>query len=171
MRTTVLCYFESFWSIGVIMLPSIAYKFQTFQNIYLAITIPTCLYVLLWHWIPDSPRWLLAKGLIKETKQILYQSIEFNGRRHLIPNDLDDRLHHQLILNSNQIESGRDVRGGGAPQIGGWLSLWKGKKNIIYLLAAHIAWAVCVTNFNGMLLNTRNFGAEYLYGNVILMGI
>lgn len=37
-------------------------------------------------------------------------------------------------------------------------------------LALHTAWAVDVTNYNGMLLNIRVFGREYLIINTVVCG-
>lgn len=61
----------------------------------MAISIPTFLLIFLHRWIPDSPRWLLKRGHIKEVKDILIESAEMNGKAHVIPCDLENQLQKQ----------------------------------------------------------------------------
>lgn len=140
------------------MLPGVSYLFPNWTNMYLAISLPTCAYIILWFWIPNSPRWLLRKGLIEDTRTVLIQSLKTNDREHLLPVDLNERLNIQSTILLNETKPV------------GWLSLWDTPKSIIYMIALHIAWAIYVTNFNGMLLNVRAFGRDYLTVNTIVTG-
>lgn len=131
---------------------------KSWTSIYLAISLPTTFYCILWHWIPDSPRWLLKHGYVDEAKAVLLESIAANNRKYIIPVDFDDRLKQR----SNEMEK--------EPVPLGWWSLWVGPKAIVTMIAVHTAWAIYVTNYNGMLLNIRAFGRDYIYVNTMVAG-
>lgn len=151
--------FETFWGIGVILLPLIAHYFSSWTSIYLVISLPTAIYIILWNWIPDSPRWLIKHGKIDDVKEILLNAAKLNHRMNFVPNNLDYYLNDQWAASENE------------PTSLGWWSLWKSKKSTVTMLALHTAWAVYVTNYNGMLLNIRAFGRNYIDANTIAAGM
>lgn len=126
--------------------------------IYLAISLPTIAYIICWPLIPDSPKWLLKHGRIDAAKNCLLHAIELNDRRTKLPNNFDSFLQMEAAAASKE------------PQPDGWLSLWSNNREIILMFALHTAWAVDVTNYNGMLLNIRVFGRDYLMLNTIICG-
>lgn len=160
-RTSVICLFESFWGIGVIILPVIAYLMPSWSwsGIYLAISLPTIAYAFAWLWLTDSPQWLLKHGQIDEAKTYLLQAIDENK----CPTP-------QSITNLDALLKGEAVKLQKQPKPSNWWSLWCNRRQCILTLALHIAWAVDVTNYNGMLLNIRVFGREYLLWNTALSG-
>lgn len=105
--------------------------------------------------IPDSPRWLLKMGRSEEAKRVLLDGFQYNGGKD-IPHDLDERLKpsdkSDLIV---------------APS---WWSIWTGTKAKRSVILVHFAWAVYVTNFNGMLLNVKAFGRDLLSIHTIVFG-
>lgn len=108
--------------------------------------------------IPDSPTWLLKHGKINEAKHYLFDAIHVNGQSSQLDNDLDILLENQIGAYAKEIKHQN------------WWSLWCNRKETILLIALHTAWAVDVTNYNGMLLNIRVFGREYLTINTIICG-
>lgn len=160
-RTSVICLFESFWGIGVILLPLIAYMIPSWSwsSIYLAISLPTILYAFTWIWLADSPQWLLKHGQIDEAKKYIVEAIETN-KRHT----------PQTINNLNILLDGAAAQLQKQPQPANWWSLWRNRQQVILTLALHVAWAVDVTNYNGMLLNIRVFGRDYLTWNTAICG-
>lgn len=160
-RTSVICLFESFWGIGVILLPVIAYLMPSWSwsGIYLAISLPTIAYAIAWRWIADSPVWLLKHGRTNEAKAYLLEAIDTNKcpTPQSITN-LDAMLNNEVVNLQKQ------------PKPSNWWSLWANRRQCILTLALHIAWAVDVTNYNGMLLNIRVFGREYLMWNTAFSG-
>lgn len=157
-RSVAICLFETFWSIGVILLPLIAYINPNWSSIFLMISLPTVLYIPLWFLIPDSPTWFLKNNRVDEAEQIIRKGVKTNNKQHLLPDDLRQRLLAQMTSNSKE------------PLVTEWCSLWKERRTVFHMLALHIAWSVCVTNFNGMLLNAKAFGREYLPENTIALG-
>lgn len=154
---TILPLFDSFWSIGAILLATITYFVHTWKGIYLTITLPTIAYIILWHFMPDSPRWHIKKGNIRQATRIILQAAQTNNKSCILHGDFIEGLSPDRFTPQNQCD-------------GGLLSLWKFDRNFINILFIHLVWGAVLTNFNGMLLNTRNLGAEALNRNVALTG-
>lgn len=122
------------------------------------ISLPTVLYVPLWYLIPDSPTWFLKKNQVDKAEDIIRKAAQTNNTQHLLTNDLRQRLLDQMVSSSKE------------PLVTEWRSLWQGRRTIFHMLALHVAWCVCVTNYNGMLLNVKAFGRDYLSENTIALG-
>lgn len=158
-RKSVVCLFETFWGVGVIILPFIAHFFPSWTSIYLAISLPTALYILLWPFIPYSPRWLLRKGKIDEVKSILVEAAESNGTLEMVPADIEGRLKLQAAHILKE------------PTPLNWMSLWDSRRSIVLMTALHTAWAIYFITYNGMLLNIRVFGRAFLLPTTISAGV
>lgn len=158
-RTTAVCLFETFWSLGVIILPLLAYFCPDWSNLYLLISLPTVLYIGLWFMIPDSPRWLLKKGRVDDAKSILLHAVSYN-KTQSVPKDLDERLLQEA-------SSGDKASLIITPS---WWSIWQGSKAKRSMIAVHVAWAIYVTNYNGMLLNVKAYGRDFLSVHTIGLG-
>ncbi|XP_068152640.1 solute carrier family 22 member 4 isoform X2 [Drosophila tropicalis] len=157
-RTCVSTLFEQFWSIGVMMLPGVASFWSSWSHLYMAISWPTVILIYLWQWIPDSPRWMIARGRVQEAKKILLQCAEMNGTRYSLPHDIDQQLELQA-------QTAMD-----APPPSGWWSMWKGEKAVRHIICVHLAWSLYIVVYYGMLLNIRSFSREHLYINTFVAG-
>ncbi|KAM7362398.1 organic cation transporter protein isoform 2-T2 [Cochliomyia hominivorax] len=158
-KTCVSTLFEQFWSIGVIMLPGVASFFSSWTHLYMAISCPTVILIYLWQWIPDSPRWMVARGRVMEAKQILIECAEMNGTRYSLPHDIDQQL--QL-----QAQTAMD-----APPPASWWSIFKGEKAVRHMICVHLCWSIYIVVYYGMLLNIRSFSREHLHINTVIAGI
>uniref|UniRef100_A0A1A9VVZ1 Major facilitator superfamily (MFS) profile domain-containing protein n=1 Tax=Glossina austeni TaxID=7395 RepID=A0A1A9VVZ1_GLOAU len=160
-RSGAIILYDTFWSIGVIFLPSLSSFFNNWTHIYLGITFPTLILTFLLQWTPDSPRWLLKNGREKEVEYVelmIRQGAAINDREFKIPSD----FHDQLIALRNKLRSG--------PPPAKWSDLWRGPRAKLHMIGAHLALSAFVINFMGMLLNIRSFGRDYLVPNTIAMG-
>ena len=142
----------------MILLPALAYFSNSWSELYFAISLPTTVHVVLWAWIPDSPRWLLKKGRIEEAKALILSAAKTNNRTQHIPEDLDQQLRTAAS------DAAR------APPPANWWSLWEGKNAVATMILLHLAFAIHLNNYNGQLLNIRAFGREYLTVNTIIAG-
>ncbi|XP_016997561.2 solute carrier family 22 member 4 isoform X1 [Drosophila takahashii] len=157
-RTCVSTLFEQFWSIGVMMLPGVASFWSSWSHLYMAISWPTVILIYLWQWIPDSPRWLIARGRTQDAKKILLECAEVNGTRYNLPHDIDQQLELQA-------QTAMD-----APPPSGWWSMWKGERAVRHMVFVHLAWSLYIVVYYGMLLNIRSFSRDHLYINTFVAG-
>lgn len=160
-RKSVICLFETFWGVGIVLLPIVAIgmPYWSWTSIYLGISLPTIVYIFAWFLIPDSPKWLLAHNKLGAAKVQLLDAMRVNNKSEELPSNVDSFL---------QLEAAAVAK---LPKPDTWPSLWSSKKQIVLMIALHTAWAVDVTNYNGMLLNIRVFGRDYLIINTIVCGV
>lgn len=167
--------FETFWSIGVIILPGLASLFHSWSHLYMAISYPTVILIFLWRsvfgklqpnksfeltvkidscvthrWIPNSPRWLLEHNRVDEATAIVIESAEMNKREHLLPANLKGLLQNQAKNMQNE------------PPAPGWCTLWKGERAVRHMICVHLCWSIYIIVYYGMLLNIRAYSREHL---------
>ncbi|KAJ2951125.1 hypothetical protein O0L34_g5514 [Tuta absoluta] len=111
------------------------------RDLQLALSLPGCLLLLLWFYLPESPRWLISKGRTQEAKAVLQRAATFNKRE--LPNDLDKLLMLSKADHSDDEE----------PSIA---MLFRGAllKRTICLA---IVWFAMTIGYYGLLLNIGNF--------------
>lgn len=124
----------------------------------MAISFPTILLMLLWPLVPNSPRWMIQRGRVREAKEILLEAARINGKTDFSESELEKQLHIQ----SNAVMDG-------PPEPSYW-EMWRGKGVAKNLIAVHWSWSVYIVIYYGFLLNIRNFGIYYLEENTIICG-
>ncbi|CRL01672.1 CLUMA_CG014891, isoform A [Clunio marinus] len=156
-KIIAVCMFEQFWSIGIMLLPAVASYWESWSYLYMAISYPTLILIFLYPLIPNSPRWLLKKGRIREAKEILLEAARINGKTDFTEAELEKQLEVQAASLAE------------APPEPSYWEMWRGQfKN---LAACHISWSVYIVIYYGFLLNVRNFDRTYLRQNTIICGI
>ncbi|KAM8705372.1 hypothetical protein ACLKA7_009782 [Drosophila subpalustris] len=164
-RQGVLLLYETFWSLGVILLPAIAAGANSWRQIVVGITTLPLLIVLLLPWLPDSPRWQLQRFVSTDdavdcVMELLLKAASINDRRCKVPHDLAAQLERL----------GDRLRA--QPPPARWLELWHGhKRATIHMMATHMALATFLIGHMGLLLNIRSFGRDYLSPNTIVIGL
>ncbi|XP_042868981.1 organic cation transporter protein-like [Penaeus japonicus] len=84
-RSTVSVMFVVPWALGYMVLPGIAYLVRTWYWLQVALTVPA-LYTISYFWLlPESPRWLLAKGRYADTLGVFKWLAKINGKT--LPSD------------------------------------------------------------------------------------
>lgn len=68
-------------AISYVLAAGIAYFTRDWRLMQFIITIPGAMLLSIWYWLPESPRWLLAKGRIDELKLIIDRAAKTNGFR------------------------------------------------------------------------------------------
>ncbi|XP_055945328.1 organic cation transporter protein-like [Argiope bruennichi] len=93
------------WCVGFVCLPGVVWLLRDWFWIQLAITSPLVILLLTSRFIPESPRWLISQGKVKEAQKIVRKATETNGR-HL--SNIDSRLKVMVKtkqVNESKIES------------------------------------------------------------------
>ncbi|XP_032885142.1 solute carrier family 22 member 5-like [Amblyraja radiata] len=67
------------YAIGYMFLPFIAYFIRSWRMLLFILSLPGLLYIPLWWFVPESPRWLLHKGRIQEAEAIIQHMARKNG--------------------------------------------------------------------------------------------
>ncbi|XP_029014114.1 solute carrier family 22 member 7a [Betta splendens] len=68
------------WSVGNMLLALMAYLIPDWRHLMLAVTLPCIPVVVSWWWLPESARWLLARGRLEEARKYLVQCAQMNGK-------------------------------------------------------------------------------------------
>ncbi|XP_069092488.1 solute carrier family 22 member 7-like [Pleurodeles waltl] len=79
-RTLAGCLSSLCWSFGNMLLSLLAYLIRDWRWLLFAATSPCILMIISIRWLPESPRWLLTKGKVKEAHTVLVQCSSMNGK-------------------------------------------------------------------------------------------
>lgn len=67
------------WATGYCLLPLLAYLVPNWKYLQLALTLPLPIFVIIFWFIPECPRWLVTKGKLDEANEILKTAAAMNG--------------------------------------------------------------------------------------------
>ncbi|XP_067103419.1 organic cation/carnitine transporter 2-like [Osmerus mordax] len=129
------------YALGYTVLPLAAYCFRSWRLLLVVLAIPGFLYIPLWWYIPESPRWLLAQGRLKEAESIIKAAAKMNGL--MAP----DVIFTEDITENRTKES---------PRLYTWMDLFR-TRNIRNITIINILiWIIISMTYYGMSLNTPN---------------
>lgn len=94
-----------FYTVGLIMLAGITFMVRDWVHLSLLTSAPFILYYLYWFVLPESPRWLLAKGRFQEAAAILETLAHTNGKE--LPACFKQQLKQRM---SNKRTSSEEAR-------------------------------------------------------------
>ncbi|XP_078580901.1 organic cation transporter protein-like [Branchiostoma floridae x Branchiostoma japonicum] len=71
---------------AIMVLAGLAYAIREWTFLQLAITLPSAVCILSWWLVPESPRWLIARGRLEEAMDIIQLMAKRNGKT--LPSDI-----------------------------------------------------------------------------------
>ncbi|KAJ8383084.1 hypothetical protein SKAU_G00038620 [Synaphobranchus kaupii] len=146
-----------FYALGYAVLPLCAYFIRSWRILLLVLTLPGFLYIPLWWFIPESPRWLLAQGRHKEAEDIVRAAAKKNG---VTPPNVF------LVEDSANLENNTDH----PKRSYTYLDLVRTNKMRNITIINIITWFSVATSFFGLSLNTPNMNGD-LYVNCLLSAV
>nr|XP_025871758.1 solute carrier family 22 member 3 [Vulpes vulpes] len=94
---------QMFFTLGIIILPGIAYFIPNWQGIQLAITLPSFLFLLYYWVVPESPRWLITRKKGDKALKILRSIAKCNGK-YLSPNYSEITVTDEEVSNPSFLD-------------------------------------------------------------------
>ncbi|XP_051160206.1 carcinine transporter [Leptopilina boulardi] len=107
----------SFYTMGLCMLSGVTYLVRDWRTLAVVTSAPFLLYFFYWWFLPESPRWLLAKGRLSEANEILKTLAKVNGKE--LPESFTQKLRQRMTMTRTKSEEERLRNGPGV------LSLFK----------------------------------------------
>uniref|UniRef100_A0A8D0DX27 Solute carrier family 22 member 4 n=1 Tax=Salvator merianae TaxID=96440 RepID=A0A8D0DX27_SALMN len=136
-----------FFAIGYMLLPLFAYFIRDWRMLLLALTVPGLFCVPLWWLIPESPRWLISQGRVKEAETIIRNAAKRNG----IPCP-------EILLDAVEVEDLKTKH-----QQGIILDLFRTPNIAVITVMSLLLWMFTSIGYFGLSLSTPN-----LHGNAYL---
>ncbi|KAG8223256.1 hypothetical protein J437_LFUL001532 [Ladona fulva] len=100
-----------FYTLGMIILAGVTYLVRDWVQLALVTSAPFLLYFGYWWFLPESPRWLLAKGRLEEASAILEKLAKVNGTQ--LPAGFMQKLKQRMMMTRSQSEESRLKKGPG----------------------------------------------------------
>ncbi|KAK7107421.1 organic cation transporter protein-like [Littorina saxatilis] len=142
---------EMFWSAGVMLLGGIAYVVRDWDKLQMIMSFPILLLLSYWWLIPESPRWLLARGRDAEAEEIIRHAARVN--KVMLPEKVFDNKTFDEVSQNEKV----------------W-HIFTSRVLFIRTVILCLNWLVCSMVFYGLSLNSGNLGGS-VYVNFQLMAV
>lgn len=90
----------TFYTFGIMMLAGVTYLVRDWVKMCLYTSVPFLLYFLYIFIMPESPRWLLAKGRLEEALKILEVMARVNKKE--LPESFRNKLEERVRINKTK---------------------------------------------------------------------
>lgn len=77
-RSNVLIMYQAAFALGFLTIPAFSYFTRTWDGYCLSTALPSFLLISYYWFIPESPRWFLARGRLEDARQVLLQAAKWN---------------------------------------------------------------------------------------------
>lgn len=133
------------WTLGSFLFVAIAYYVNEWRMLIVAVTSPLILSILTWRWLPESSRWLLAKGKVEEAHYHIMKCAEMNNRTKSIAS-----ITPRALLESVESETERKKYS--------FVDLFRTPNMRKLAIYSGIVWYGVAFTYYGITLNISGFG-------------
>jgi len=130
------------WGLGT---AAIAYLLPVWWHMQLVFSLPLLSLLIIYWYLPESPRWLLANGHTKKAEQILHEIANYNGK----PLPANFQLKTSKTKDTGHVMSN-------------FISLFKHPNLRMKTLIVYYIWFATSFVYYGLTLNSNNYGASLL---------
>ncbi|XP_036403100.1 solute carrier family 22 member 7-like [Megalops cyprinoides] len=146
------------WTLGNILLSGIAYFISDWRWLMLAVTSPLFLAVIIWWWLPESARWLIANGQVERAHMYLERCAKMNKRAECMLT-----IKPQTLSNVLTVEKGRKNYT--------YLDLVKTPNMRKLVVCTGIVWYGVAFTYYGISLDITGFGlniylTQFIYASI-----
>ncbi|ESO84074.1 hypothetical protein LOTGIDRAFT_108247 [Lottia gigantea] len=149
-RTFAGIVIEMFWCIGLFILSMVAFLVRDWSTLQLSLSVPSTLLLIMFWFVPESPRWLVSKNRTEEAEKILRKAAKVNKVE--LPVKLFDK---------DTLDDG--------PQAKVW-EMFTSPILLIRSLIIFFNWMVVSMVYYGLGLNVSNLGGD-IYVNFTIANI
>ncbi|XP_059476559.1 carcinine transporter [Neocloeon triangulifer] len=100
-----------FYTLGLVLLAGVTYFIRDWKAMAFVTSAPFLFYFFYWRCLPESPRWLLAKGRLEEASLILEKLAATNGKE--LPDSFKQKLKQHMMLQRTRSEERKAEKGPG----------------------------------------------------------
>ncbi|KAL2077664.1 hypothetical protein ACEWY4_027168 [Coilia grayii] len=140
------------YALGYALLPLFAFFIRDWRMLLVALSVPGFLYIPLWWYVPESPRWLLSQGRVEEAEVIIRAAAKMNGISP--PDVIFNRDDTAKLMEKGDVHDEKKHT---------WLDLFR-TTNIRNITILNVfIWTIISLTYFGLSLNTPNMdGDPYL---------
>ncbi|KFV56383.1 Solute carrier family 22 member 7, partial [Gavia stellata] len=150
-----------FWSIGNMLLAMVAYLVREWHWLLVAVTGPCLLSVVCLWWVPESARWLIANGKVKQAHRHLLRCARMNGRKDFAVSS-EVQLHCRPVVVQISYISAKGSYS--------YISLFRTPVLRKISLCSGAVWFGVAFSYYGMSMNLTGFGLN-MYLSQFVFGV
>ncbi|NWW11230.1 S22A7 protein, partial [Oreocharis arfaki] len=152
-----------FWSVGNMLLALAAYLVREWHWLLVAVTGPCLLSIVCLWWVPESARWLIAKGKVKQAHRHVLRCARMNGRKDFaLWEDMPLAMYAQRIVLQRKYKN----MGGSYS----YISLFRTPVLRKISLCSGVVWFGVAFSYYGMSMNLTGFGLS-IYLSQFVFGV
>ncbi|XP_068025854.1 solute carrier family 22 member 7 [Melanerpes formicivorus] len=154
-RTFIGILISVFWSVGNMLLAMVAFLVRQWHWLLVAVTGPCLLSIVCLWWVPESARWLIANGKVKQAHRHLLRCARMNGRKDFT---VSPEALRQMAIDTNPGKSYS------------YISLFRTPVLRKISLCSGAVWFGVAFSYYGMSLKLTGFGLN-MYLSQLVFGI
>ncbi|NXQ13552.1 S22A7 protein, partial [Peucedramus taeniatus] len=156
---------STFWSIGNMLLALAAYLVRDWHWLLVAVTGPCLLSIVCLWWVPESARWLIAKGKVKQAHRHLLTCARINGRKDFAVSPEEDM---PLTMYAQRMVLQKEYKNMGGSY--SCISLFRTPVLRKISLCSGVVWFGVAFSYYGTSMNLTGFGLS-IYLSQFIFGV